>query len=344
MTGLAPAPASAPAISVLVPCFDAAATIAAALESVRRQQGAGAAFECVVVDDGSRDASADLAERFAREDARFRVLRRAHEGLVASLNAGLAECRAPLVARMDADDLMRRGRLAAQRALLDDRPHLAACGTHVRMFPRGALGEGTREYEAWIASVDSEARVRQDLFVECPLVHPTLMTRTETLRALGGWRDRGVPEDYDLVLRLHEAGEAASVVPRRLLAWRTGSRRLQRTSPAYSLEAFAKLKAEFLARGFLRGGEEYVLVGYGNSGKLLRPALAREGKRPLAIVDAFRHGNSVDGIPVLPPDALSTLPRRPILASLSGAAKRAEIRRELDARGFVELRDYLCVA
>lgn len=333
-----------PAVSVLMPSFDAAATIAAALESVRRQHGSGAEFECIVVDDGSRDASAEIAERFAREDARFRVLRRAHEGLVGSLNAGLAACGAALVARMDADDVMRRDRLASQRALMEAQPGLAACGTHVRIFPRAALGEGTREYEAWIASIDSQARVRQDLFVECPLVHPTLLARASVLRAAGGWRDRGVPEDYDLVLRMHEAGHAVGVVPRRLLSWRTGSRRLQRTSPAYSLEAFARLKAEFLARGFLRDTAEYVLVGYGNSGKLLRPALAREGKRPLAIVDAFRHGNSIDGIPMLPPAALATLPRRPILASISGAKGRAEIRRELDGRGFVELADYICVA
>jgi hypothetical protein len=75
----------------------------------------------------------------------------------------------------------------------------------VRCFPRAALGAGMRAYEAWLASVDSPERVRREAFVECPVAHPTLAIRAELLRAFG-YRDRGWPEDYDLLLRLLEAG------------------------------------------------------------------------------------------------------------------------------------------
>src|SRR5262245_35962950 len=97
---------SSPRVSVLLPAYQAEATLAVALRSVVRQRETG--WECIVVDDGSSDGTLACARRFAAADARFRVVAMPHAGLVATLTAGLAECRAPLVARMDADDLMHR--------------------------------------------------------------------------------------------------------------------------------------------------------------------------------------------------------------------------------------------
>ena len=325
----------------MLPAFDAAGTIPAALESVRRQTAD--AFECVVVDDGSRDATAEIAARMGARDPRFRLVRRPHQGLVAALSAGLAECRAPVIARMDADDVMRRDRLGSQLAALESDASLAAVGAHVRLFPRAGLEKGSREYERWVTTVASPEGVRRELFVECPVVHPTLAIRTDVVRRFG-WRDRGVPEDYDLVLRLAEAGHAIGVVPRRLLSWRQGPARLQRTSAAYAHEAFARLKAEFLARGFLRDVNEYHLVGYGNSGKRIRAALAREGRQPAAIVDLHRAGNVVEGVPVVGAERLDTLPRRPLIVCVAGLEGRTAVRRELAERGFVEGRDFVCCA
>lgn len=295
------------------------------------------------MDDGSRDATPDIVRRFAACDPRFRLLQRPHEGLIPALLAGLAECRAPVVARMDADDVMTRDRLAAQLALLSSDATLAAAGAHATLVPRAALKEGALEYERWIASIDSPERVLEDLFVECPIVHPTLCIRTDVIRALG-WRDRGVPEDYDLVLRLVEAGHRIGVVPRSLLLWRQGETRLQRTSPAYSHDAFARVKAEFLARGFLRDAPSYHLLGFGNSGKRMRAALAREGRTPAVIVDIHRKGNVSDGVSIVGPDALATMPKLPLVVSVAGVEGRTAVRRELAALGFVERRDFVCAA
>lgn len=101
-----------PAVSVLLPARDAAATLAASLRSVRRQRFTD--WECVVVDDGSTDDTGGIARSLASADPRFAIVSTGRDGLVAALNAGLARCRAPLVARMDADDVMHRDRLGAQ--------------------------------------------------------------------------------------------------------------------------------------------------------------------------------------------------------------------------------------
>lgn len=334
---------TAPRVSILLPAFDAEPWLPACLKSVARQTLAD--FECIVVDDGSRDGSLALAAAFAARDARFRVVETPHRGLVAALNEGLAHCRAPLVARMDADDVMHRERLAAQLSALDADPQLAAVGCRVRLFPRRALGEGMRAYERWLSGIVSPEDVRREAFVECPVAHPALVARAPLLRALG-YRDRGWPEDYDLVLRLLARGERIGVVPRRLLAWRQRDGRLSRTHAAYATERFTACKAAFLAEGFLAHSERYVLWGYGATGRALRAALRVHGRSPSAIVELHpgRLGNRIHGAPVIPPGALAARPRELLVVSVAGEGPRGQIRAELARLGFRETVDYVCAA
>lgn len=329
-----------PRVSILLPARDAAATLPAALASVRRQTETD--FECVVADDGSEDATAAIVDSLSSRDPRFRRLALPRAGLIPALQAGLDACRAPVVARMDADDLMHRRRLERQLAALDADPGLAAVGCHVRLFPRAGLRPGMVRYEEWLRSIDSEATLRRELFVECPIAHPTLCGRRDDLSALG-YRDAGWPEDYDLVLRLVASGRRLGIVPSRLLAWRDGPSRLSRTDPRYALERFHDLKARFLADGFL-AGSEFHLWGYGPTGKALRAALARLGRSPGRIFDLHRAGERIDGIPVHAGAELRELPRRPIVVTVSGREGRDESRRDLEAMGFREGADFVCAA
>ena len=334
---------SAPRISVLLPARDAAATLPAALASVGRQSEAR--LECVIVDDGSRDATRAIAEDAARRDERFRVVATPPRGLVAALTEGLATCRGELVARMDADDLMHRCRLEVQARALAADPGLVAIGCHVRVFPRRDLRPGLRAYETWLRTITDERRVRAERFVECPLPHPTWMGRREALAGFG-WREAGWPEDYDLLLRLLGAGRRVGVVPRRLLAWRDHPRRLWRTHPAYDAARFLACKAHFLARGPLRSDARYLLWGFGETGKALRRALAAEGRHPAGIVELHprRLGETIHGAPVVRPEALGSLPHLPLVVSVAGAFARAEIRAFCARLGRREGVDFWCAA
>jgi len=299
----------------------------------------------VLVDDGSTDATPVIAARAARDDPRIRVLSVAHRGLVAALEAGLAVCRGDLVARMDADDLMHRRRLECQVAALEARTDWSAVGCGVRLFPRAGLGPGYRRYERWLNAIVSERDLRREAFVECPVAHPALTIRRERLAALG-YRDRGWPEDYDLVLRLLTAGERIGVVPRRLLAWRQRPERLSRTSGNYADGRFTACKAWFLADSFLADAAGYVLWGYGGTGQALHRELSRLGKRATHIVELHpgRLGNRIHGAAVVPPDVLRELRGVPIVVSVAGEIPRRQIRNWLDAAGRTELRDYVCAA
>lgn len=332
-----------PAVSVLIPAYNASRTLADALRSVLRQSDPD--WECLVVDDGSTDSTASLARDFAARDSRFRLLALPHGGIVPALNAGLAECRGELVARLDADDLMQRRRLERQRAALEARPDWAGVGCHVRFFPRAGMTEGLKSYERWLSSMHDARDVRREAYIECPLAHPTFMLRREVLASVG-YEDAPWPEDYDLVLRLLGAGHELGVVPARLLHWRDGGGRLSRTSARYSIAAFTACKAEYLARGFLAHTERYVLWGFGATGKALAGALAARGKHPSAIVELHpgRLGQLIRGVRVIPPEALPDLPRLPLLVSVSGLVPRSEIRAALGNMSFVEQRDYVVCA
>lgn len=330
-------------LSVLLPVFNAAATLPACLASIRRQTLEN--WECVIVDDGSTDGSRAVAEAAVRQDPRFRLVVQPHAGIVTALNTGLALCRAPIIARMDADDVIRRERLARQVAALDADPSLAAVGCHVRLGPRETVSARLAEYEAWLNGITTPEAVARDAFVECPVAHPTLVMRREM--AGSGYRDCGWPEDYDLILRALGRGLRIGVVAERLHFWRVRPESLSRTDARYAIERFTACKAHHLSRGFLADRSEYVLWGYGRTGRMLHAALARLGHRPAAIVEVHpgRIGQRIHGAPVIPPDRLPEVAQdRRVVASVARPGPRADVRAALDAMGFVEGRHYVCAA
>jgi glycosyltransferase involved in cell wall biosynthesis len=331
-----------PTVSWLVPVHDAEETLPCALRSVERQTFRD--WECIVVDDGSRDGSRRVVRSFVEKDPRFRVVESPHQGIVGALGTGLSECEGNYVARLDADDIAHRRRLALQLEWLTNRPELDGVGSHVKMFPRGLLTDGLRDYERWLASIRSDVDVRREAFVESPIAHPTWLVRRELFD--DGYRDRGWPEDYDLLLRWLRGGMRIGVVPRKLVGWRDGPARLSRTSAACRADRIVACKAHHLARGFLARTDEYVLWGYGDTGRTLCKSLREHDKRPSHIVELHpgRIGQRIAGAPVIAHTELPDVPRRPVVVSVAGLVPRSEIRRALANMGFVELVDFVCAA
>lgn len=349
-------PGSAPRVSVLLPVWNAAPFLMPCLESIARQTERD--FECVLIDDGSSDGSLEQARRFAADDPRFRVFAEPHEGLVPSLLKGAEQCRAPLVARMDADDWMRRDRLERQADLLDARPELDATGSFVRLFPRTDLRDGRRRYEDWLLRMDDPETIHKERFIECPVAHPTLMLRRNRLLDLS-YRDRGWPEDYDLLLRLLAKGPVVGMVPRRLVGWRDHPGRLSRQGEAYAQSAFTACRSWHLSQQILapagrRAAEasgaapkgDYILWGHGRTGRALRKALAALGHSAHTIVEVHprRIGQTIGGAPVIAAETLPRVPRLPILVSVAGESPRQNIREALCALSFEEGVDFFFAA
>jgi len=333
---------SHPLVSVLLPVHNAAATLESCLRSIARQSESD--WECVAVDDGSSDESAARLDAQAAADPRFRVLHRPHLGLVAALQSGLGLCRGRYVARMDADDLMHRHRLRDQQRWLVEQK-LDAVGCRVRTFPRATLRAGNRAYERWLNAIEQPDSIAREMWIECPVAHPTLMIRRDCLERFG-YADRGWPEDYDLILRLAIDGRRVGVLPQRRLSWRNEPSRLSRNHANYGLDRFTRCKAYYLARSFLADSGQYVLWGYGQTGRALRRELARLDKHPSHIVEVHRGrlGNRIHDAPVIPPHRLVETAGRPLLVSVSGLDPRTEIRSMLAGMGYREGREFLCCA
>jgi glycosyltransferase involved in cell wall biosynthesis len=332
---------SAPRVSVLLPCFNAARFLTEALASLEKQTFAD--FEVIAVDDGSTDDTLELLQRWAARDPRARIIAGSHKGLVSALATALEHAGGEFTARFDADDVAAPARFQRQVELLDAHSEVAACGTGVCYFPAEFVRAGARAYESWLNALHTPEEIARDIFVECPIAHPTLMARTDALRKIGGYQDNGWPEDYDLVFRLFESGCQLANVPEVLHSWREGEKRLSRVDPRYSADAFRRCKAHYLATTLL-SGRKVVIWGAGPVGK----AFARELKAhdiPVVgfiDVDPRKIDRCIQGLPVRSHHELDRSAF--IVAAVGNAAARTEIRAALHAAGLQELRDYCAIA
>ncbi|HEU4752124.1 MAG TPA: glycosyltransferase [Armatimonadota bacterium] len=333
-----------PALSVLIPVRNAALTVDEALASIAAQTFTD--WEALLVDDGSTDDSGQRLQAWARRDSRFRVLRGRGSGIVAALNQALAEARATVLARMDADDLSLPQRFALQMARLAA-GDVSAVGCRVRFFPDHRVADGARRYESWLNSLLTPEEHDRDLFVECPLAHPSMLLRAAAVREVGGYQAHGWPEDYDLLFRLWMAGHRLAKCPQELLLWREGEGRTSRTHPDYTPEAFYRCKAHYLARTHLRDGVPAVVFGAGPVGKAIARAVLTEGARLLAFVDVDprRIGQRIHGAPVLDQQTGFRLRGQAFgLAAMGRPEARAELRDALLRAGWKEKTEFRCVS
>lgn len=322
-----------PLVSVLLPVRNAAAHLDECLDSLETQTVPG--VQVVVVDHGSTDKTPQLlAQRRGIE-----VLRLDGGTLLDALNDGLAHCQGRVVARMDGDDRCAPRRLEAQLAYLEAHPEVAIVGTQVRLFSEGPLSEGYRAYEAWVNSLCEPADIQRELFVECPLPHPTWMVRSEAYGRLGGYRDASLPEDYHFLLRCAQAGLGIAKVPEPLLEWREHPQRHSRSDPRYNRHAFFQLKAKFLDALVLKGRPACVW-GAGERARLLIRYLQAEGVK-VAWAVGLPQGSEggpteAHGVPVITPEAVPAELPGPLLVCVGSPGVKPEIRAWMAPRGWTE--------
>ncbi len=333
-----------PTVSVLLPVRDGEATLPAAIESIESQTFTD--FEVVAVDDGSTDGSAEILDAWRARDARVCVVRQDPGGIVSALEAGRSLARGRYLARMDADDVALPDRFEAQFALMEANPDWAVCGGHIEYFPPESMRDGALRYQRWLNSLETPNHVERDLFVECPLAHPTFFMRADSVQAAGGYADRGWPEDYDLLMRLWERGGRLGVVPRTLLRWREGSDRLSRNDPTYSQDAFRRCKVRYLLETLARNRDGVVVWGAGPLGKAFAREVQSAGGEVRAFIDLDprKVGQTIHGATVFGPEGIHSLTGAFCVASVGQEGARAEIRESLIEAGWRETEDFVAVA
>jgi glycosyltransferase involved in cell wall biosynthesis len=338
-----------PRVSICLPCRNAADTLPAALDSLLGQTFAD--FEILAVDDGSDDVSWDLLSDYARRDPRIRPLRQLHSGVALAWNAAVAASRGQYIARMDADDLCLPRRLEAQVALLAADPTLGLVSGRVRFGGDREARAGYAAHVDWLNSLATPEAISASRFVDSPICNPSVMFRRELFDLLGGARPNTgpspFPEDYEQWLRWLEGGARMGKVAEEILVWNDPPQRLSRTAEEYSVEAFARVKAQYLWRWLMRNNPQHPRVWVWGAGRVSRQKLAPLLDLGLVIeafidIDPGKIGQSVHGVPVLPrgaipPYSLSTPsgPATPfILANVASRGAREEITAWLAALGY----------
>ena len=253
-------------ISVVVPFKNTEKYIFLALNSLKNQTFCD--FEVILIDDGSIDTSRHIAQNFCSQDSRFKLVSGGN-GLVDSLNAGLSEAQGKWIARFDSDDICHPERLEMQLKLAELHGPETVLSCKVRSFPDSLVSDGYRMYEGWINNLVAPSEIEQNLFVESPIPHPTAFYNRESVLHLGGYRSLGLPEDYELWLRLWRNGFNFARVPQNLVAWRERSDRFSRFSSDYSLTAFYKTKAMYLEFVPSLQNKEIIVAGTGQTARRL---------------------------------------------------------------------------
>ena len=204
-----------PAISVILPVYNAEAYVREAVESILAQTFTD--FELIAINDGSTDGGGAILRELAARDTRIVLIERPNDGLVSALNDGVESARAELIARMDADDVAMPERFALQHARMVEEPELAVLGSFFNIIEKdGSIIQLYNDIpltpaEARSASADGGFLV----------AHPTVIMRRDAVLKAGGYRKAcRHAEDYDLWLRMIDLGYDIANLPQPLLNYR----------------------------------------------------------------------------------------------------------------------------
>jgi alpha-1,3-rhamnosyltransferase len=267
-------------VTVLMPTYNRRNYVADAIESVLGQQHAD--FELIVVDDCSTDGTAEIVERYARQDDRIIAIHQTmNKGPAEACNAGLALARYDLIARLDDDDLMLPSRLDQQIEFMRTHPDTTVVSSWAYL-----IDEAGRTIGQSCPKVDLElglATLNPALFLE--IIQPATMYRKDDVLKVGGYRSVKL-EDRDLWGRLVTCGYKIAVQPQFLVRHRRHGNSLMTTQLEKLFEFGDYIDFNIVRR--LRGEAEISLPQYQKlvaSASLMRRL---SGKRRRTSQIAFR--------------------------------------------------------
>jgi glycosyltransferase involved in cell wall biosynthesis len=195
-------------VTVIIPAYNCASTVAETLESVLAQDHA--ATEVVVVNDGSKDDTLQVLSRFGE---RIRVIDQPNAGPPAARNTGLRAARGEYIAFLDADDVWIQGKLAAQARHLDANPDVGTVFTDWYVWNSETDGSFRRRPEIEARSVDdsidpaTSGWLYPRLLFGSELLTTTVMMRASVIRRIGDFDVRlWNGDDYDYWLRASREG------------------------------------------------------------------------------------------------------------------------------------------
>ncbi len=198
-------------ISIVMSVYNGERYLREAMDSILNQTFTD--FEFIIIDDGSIDKSAVIIQSYA--DERIRFFKQKNAGLAEALNKGIALARGKYVARMDADDIALSDRLMIQFNYMNNHPDVDILGGQAYIIDEYGkhCGEKRKPTDALV--------IAKAIEYACPVNHPTYMVKANVYRELKGYRAVFLAgQDYDFLLRAHDAGKVIRNAEEYLLYYR----------------------------------------------------------------------------------------------------------------------------
>jgi len=181
--------------SILVPAYNAGATLARTLDSLLAQTYDN--WECVIVDDGSRDDTSVVAQAYCQNDLRFSCLWQENAGTASALNTAVNASSGQFLVQLGADDELLSGYCMKTNELIKQNPAFDIYAANAWQVFAG----GKRRLFNSGVRFESQATLHLEDIVERPSIYGTAAIRRETFQGVGGFRPHIYNEDYDFWLR-----------------------------------------------------------------------------------------------------------------------------------------------
>ncbi|TAL17888.1 glycosyltransferase family 2 protein [bacterium] len=201
-----------PMVSVIMSQYNGGLFLQGAVESILAQTYSD--FEFIILDDASTDGSLGVLKEYAGLDKRIKLIENPeNQGLTKNLNCGIRAAEGKYIARIDADDVAHPERFARQLELLENNRSIDVCGSWIRRMGDRA---GTGKHPV------DDRRIKANLFLSSSLFHPTVMMRKSFLdsRDISYAEEFKKAQDYDLWVRMAEAGAVFHNIPEALVFYR----------------------------------------------------------------------------------------------------------------------------
>ena len=228
-------------ISVIMPVYNAGKFLQQAIDSILQQDFTD--FEFLICNDCSSDCSGEIITRYAAIDNRIKLLHNErNSGITFTLNKLLSHAAAPLIARMDADDIALPNRLSLQFEFMRQHPEVAVAGGSLEIIDEENSTLGKRIYP------QSFDNIRKVLLCQNPLAHPSVVMRRDVIEKLGGYQEQTGCEDYCLWLRAVENGFELANLPQILLQYRLSANQIKQRDMKKSLHSTIRLQKKYICK------------------------------------------------------------------------------------------------
>lgn len=195
-----------PLVSIIVPCYNYGRFLGTTLESVL--EGKYQHWECIIIDDGSKDNTREVASQYTAKDARIKYIYQENGGLPVARNTGIKAAQGKYLQFLDADDLLEPAKIQMQVELMESKPEVDFVYSDLRFFPDGK--EHALQFSAnwpyqrpWILQKSGPGKSLLKFFViATPIMPPIPLLRKSALDKTGLFReDLKSCEDWEFWFR-----------------------------------------------------------------------------------------------------------------------------------------------